>query len=147
MKALLLCVALAACADTTAPSTVRPEMILLIGPADTVDGTATWEVMAARVDPPKEWRQWYRETALCLALPGNFGRIKWYVVPMPWAGPWGRTVYGQHGPNQIVIPATHAGEPRVIKHEAAHDILERNGLERESLVHDSRYFYSHCVRG
>lgn len=141
---VLVCTVVLSC-DTTEPG----ELVLvnLIGPNDSL-GTASYRVMATRILPPAEYRVWYNDAASCAGLPGRFARVEWYLVPLPWKGPRGSTVYGQHGPGpRIVLNALTAGEPYGVKHESMHDILELNDRVRQSVTHDTTYFNTRCLGG
>lgn len=151
MKALVVALALfvgclAACDNAVEPG--HMELVYLVGPNDTIPGTATMAVMGVRVVPAREWLTWYGDVERCLGMVGLVEAVRWYLVPTPWYGPNGRTVYAQHGPNhQIILNAMMAGERHIVRHEAMHDILERHNLRAASANHDPTYFRTSCLDG
>ena len=140
--------ALVVACDSTIPSGEKPGdivMVELIGPNDTIPGTASYRVAAVRIAPPVEYAVWYSEVERCAGMRGDFLAVAWYLVPLPWKGPNGGTVYGQHGGDRIILNALMAGEVVSVKHEQMHDVLERNGLNEASMTHDDRYFNMRCL--
>jgi hypothetical protein len=139
-------VLLASCEDMNGPGDI--ELVQLIGPGDTIPGTATNTVGAVRIKPPAFYRKWYNEAGKCIGLTGNFDAVKYYAVTLPWYGPRREVYIGQHAGSslgQTILSSLHLGSEQTIKHEATHHHLALHGMVKANLAHDSTYFNTRCL--
>ena len=83
---------------------------------------------AKEFTPPDIYRTWWAEVEACAQLSGDFSRVEWYEVPgsrydcsaypTGCAGSW-------HPPHTIYVAQAWENDPRVVKHEMLHDLLQR----------------------
>lgn len=83
------------------------------------------------VTPPAEYATWYAEVEACSGLKGDFARVRWYwyddasgTVPTGGNGSAGKTWPSEH---KIALGSSYWHFAKVVRHEALHDILGRDG--------------------
>lgn len=95
-------------------------------------------IIVEEINPPTLWEAIYHEVEDCVGMKkGRFKAIRWFVTPEPW-GPADNLTWGlwhaSGGQPRIVIAARDTG---VVRHEALHDILWRNGFKPFRVPADS----------
>jgi hypothetical protein len=95
-------------------------------------------VYVEEVTPPAAWEAIYHEVETCVGMEkGKYDAIRWFVTPEPWGEGSGRTYGLWHvagGRPSIIIAAW---DTAVVRHEALHDILWRNGFKPFRIPADS----------
>jgi hypothetical protein len=109
-------------------------------------------VYVTRVIPPIEWRIIYQEVERCVGQRGDYDSVEWYVTNSPWQGAHGTTMGLWRAPGkdrEIVVPwgiryetinrkiVVVRNDTLVVRHEALHDILHRNGFRPKRAASDS----------
>ena len=92
--------------------------------------------------PPAEYQAWWASTEGCADIQGDFGRIKWYVVPGVSTFP---TEEGEKvgirvktgNDVRIVLAGNYVEHEMVVRHEMLHALLNRPG-------HPTEFFQDRC---
>ncbi|MGH7557202.1 MAG: hypothetical protein ACREMD_05405 [Gemmatimonadota bacterium] len=85
---------------------------------------------SVRFDPPAIYRQWYREAEECRGLGGDYGLLRFYLVPNSGTH-MELGILGAIGlwapPHRIYVLEDHDLDEPMIKHEMLHDLLSYVG--------------------
>lgn len=90
-------------------------------------------VYITRMIPPPQYKAWYQSMERCVGAKGDYKKVEWLVVAVPWVtgqrkthGSWSGTA-DNSGQARITVNAEEWEDSTLIQHEAIHDILWRNG--------------------
>lgn len=95
-------------------------------------------IVVEEVEPPPLWETIYHEVEDCVGMKkGKFREVRWYVTATPWGTGRNRTWglwYITSGEPRIIVAAY---DTSVVRHEALHDVLWRNGFKPFRIPADS----------
>ena len=119
---LVVCLAAVSCREPVVPEQYFPPGAVPLDPVPTVYAT------------------WWGETEECSRRTGNFGSVRFYVVPGVdgWSAGSGfiEGAWVESG-NRITVGELRAMRARVLRHEMLHAILQRGD-------HPAEYFQTRC---
>lgn len=110
MRSLALAMALmvGACESATAPDIEAPPH-------------------AIPYDAPAWYADWYDAMAECADRPGDFGRVRWFIVPGEgsWLDGNGVAIHGAWvPPHDVYLSAARTTDRELIEHHMAHEIVQ-----------------------
>ena len=113
-------------------------VLLALGWAATCEAQYPAIVVEA-VEPDTSWERIYHEVEDCVGMKdGKYEVVRWFVTERPWAKAEGDSTYGlwyvSDGKPRIIVAAY---DTAVVRHEALHDVLWRNGFKPFRIPADS----------
>ena len=113
-------------------------VLLAVGWVATCEGQGYPAVVVEEVAPDTSWERIYHEVEKCVGMKkGKYEAVRWFVTPAPW-GSGQYLTYGlwhvSDGKPRIIVAAR---DTAVVRHEALHDVLWRNGFKPFRIPADS----------
>jgi hypothetical protein len=95
-------------------------------------------VYVEEIEPPDSWEAIYHEVEDCVGMKkGKYKDIRWFVSKAPWGQGRNRTWGLWHASGGEVRIIVAAYDTAVVRHEALHDVLHRNGFKPFRIPADS----------
>lgn len=90
---------------------------------------------ASQFSPPALYELWWRMTESCVGQTGSFDSVRWYEAPGTFKlDDETVSAYWSAGSNRVVLHSSVVRNPRVVRHEMLHALLQTKGHSRDAFV-------------